>query len=210
MDYEYKYNELKQKVDEVIMPLLKRALAQISEEDDIIVEKEENYENQIAPNDSDLPTILRMAEPAERQQVIKKVKSLIIDGEWVGVKTHRRKDGGGGRPFVCIATRRSKQHQSQGIRKNKLSLDKRTGRYVLPSPTVTFVVAHALLVDAGFYPTETRNIASHLCHKSDCVNTDHLIWESSSDNNRRERKCRRIGSCSCGLHPPCLINVHTK
>jgi len=58
---------------------------------------------------------------------------------------------------------------------------------------------------------------SHLCAKGDCINPEHLVWESAADNQSRgNHSCRRIcthAGCSTGYnicrcngihHPPCI------
>jgi hypothetical protein len=183
----------------------KREKAEVEDEEDD--SEEGRFVDQIAPVSSDLPAIMTMATPIERQVIIAEVKARIVDGLWTGTIIKKRKDGSGGRPFFARATTRSKEEQRSGKRKQKLYPNKQ-GRLYMASPTVTFTPSHCVLIDAGYYPTEERNVASHICHKSECLLAEHLEWSSSSDNNRRERKCRKTGECRCGLATKCIFGAH--
>lgn len=48
---------------------------------------------------------------------------------------------------------------------------------------------------------------SHLCHHNNCINTDHMVFESKTDNNRRNM-CRGREECRCGREPPCLVGAY--
>jgi Zinc-binding loop region of homing endonuclease len=46
---------------------------------------------------------------------------------------------------------------------------------------------------------------SHLCHKPNCFNPDHLAVEHHRDNMLR-RQCALAGRCVCGLPTKCLLD----
>lgn len=187
------------------MPLLKSAMNNVPEDSDDV----EDYSTKLAPEESDLPAILRMADPSERTEIIRRVKEKIKNGVWTGSRLKKRKDGTGGRPTVMVATKKAKQQRDDGKRKTKKRLNNNNDGILYKScPTVSFQASHCILLDGGYYPTEKRNVASHLCHKNDCVLIEHLVWSNSDDNNRRERKCRMTGQCNCGLNPRCIFGAH--
>lgn len=164
-------------------------------------EREFQFQEVIAPEDADLPIIMRMCTPEERAELAVLVSQKIVDGAWTGNVTGR---GGSKRPSLQYETALSRRHASEGKRKVTY-VDKRTGKSYTGKANCTFIVTHVVLVAAGKFPTEKQNHASHLCHDNICVNVDHLVWEASSDNNRRERLCRKEKKCICGLKPPCIF-----
>lgn len=182
----------------MLLPLLKAALKFVPEDD------EENFADHRAPRDSDLPIIMTLCEPDERDAIIKVVKDQIVDGEWTGPLTGRK---GSKRPTVRFVPRAGYEDQRQGRRKSTY-LDKRNGKEYSTKPVSTFIAAHAILIDAGKYPSEQKNTASHLCHESLCLESSHLVWESHDANQKRERKCHQKGECHCGQQPSCLFDVH--
>lgn len=186
-DWEQEYKKLKHQHDTVLMPLLLSALKYVPEEED-----EPDYVHSIAPVNADLPVVMTMATPAEREQLIAKAKSKIINGEWTGQAIKLR--DGKKIPVTAMITERQRIMIATNRRKQ--------------GNAVNFRVVHLMLIADGKYPTEERNVCSHLCHKNDCVNASHLCWSSSNDNNRRERKCRKVGHCNCGLYPPCMFDTH--
>lgn len=48
---------------------------------------------------------------------------------------------------------------------------------------------------------------SHRCHRKDCVNPVHLVYEPQWKNLKRNY-CGEQGSCDCGVRPPCLATYH--
>lgn len=195
MDWEAKYNELKRERDEVIVPLLQKALKYVpADEESDSGEGDPLYKLSIAPEDLDLPVIMTMCTPAERQVLIRKVQAKIIDNEWRGAYN------------VLNAHQVYKKVAKIPLKTAKSTADFLAGkRKVAP---VEFKVVHVQLLSKGEYPTETRNVCNHICHKGDCIIADHLVWSSSDDNNRRERKCRKQRVCNCGLQPRCDFTLH--
>lgn len=200
-NWEQKYKTLKREREEVLLPLLRQALGYVPAEDS---DEDPHFINEIAPSDSDLPIIMRLCDPEERQQVIELVKSKIIDGKWTGNVTGRK---GSKRPTVPFVTKQGYVEQAEGKRK-AMCLDKRQNKAYKTRPVSTFIAAHAVLLADGRYPTEQKNTASHLCHNNLCVEASHLVWESHDHNQRRERKCHKTGVCSCNLTPGCMLDVH--
>lgn len=45
---------------------------------------------------------------------------------------------------------------------------------------------------------------SHLCHSHGCMNASHMVVESASDNEKRN-KCAAGGRCVCGQVPVCIL-----
>ena len=213
MNWEARYRELDRKVTTVIMPLLTRALAYVPEPGEKSKNAEETqYVDEIAPRDSNLPVIMTMCTPAERKEAIRLVNQRIDEqGRWIhGRKKERR-------PAITMITQRSREEQEAGNRSNKKhkrqvwSATKREfveKAYKLTS-SVTLMVTHVKLIEQGEYPTEARNVASHLCHERTCITHGHFVWSSQDDNWRRERLCNLQGkTCKCGLTPPCNFTLH--
>lgn len=48
---------------------------------------------------------------------------------------------------------------------------------------------------------------SHRCHRKDCINPAHLVYEPQWKNLKRNY-CGERGSCDCGVQPPCLATYH--
>ena len=48
---------------------------------------------------------------------------------------------------------------------------------------------------------------SHRCHRKDCINPAHLVYEPQWKNLKRNY-CGEHGSCDCGMHPPCVATYH--
>lgn len=189
MDYEKEYKELKRKVDQVYVPLINAAMHLLEDDPDDFCEK---YKDRIAPDHLDLPSIMTACEPDEREVLIKRCRARVEDGMWKGTTQRHRKGRHGGRAQFGMQTRYFKNRKQQGRATTTTSM---------------FPPAHAFLVDSGRYPTERKNVASHLCHTPLCMNPDHLEWSSAGDNLRREM-CRREGRCICRLDPPCIFGVH--
>lgn len=169
--------------------------------------EEGEYINEIAPLTRDLPVIMTMCTPKERQKVILAVQKRIgKNGEWTGFKC--KGYGKQWRATYDMHTQRSNEQ----ARANKRAIKRRhtLGKRANPRGMVRFIATHALLLASGSYPTEERNVASHLCHLPSCVMTDHLIWENAGHNARRERLCVKYGECICRLTPKCLLNIHAK
>src|SRR5690554_1751740 len=51
------------------------------------------------------------------------------------------------------------------------------------------------------WPTEAQT--SHLCHRKQCVNPNHLVYEPQWKNLKRNY-CGEGGKCDCGVEPTCL------
>lgn len=164
-------------------------------------DREVEFADRIAPANSDLPIIMKMCTPEEREALWKLAQSKIVDEKWRGNRTGHKNSK---RPSLQMATALSEQHALEGKRKVNF-VDKRDGKTYKQKALCTFLATHAVLVGGGRFPTEKKNHASHLCHEMDCVKFDHLVWENSADNNRRERLCRKDRVCVCGLRPSCLF-----
>lgn len=207
IDWKARYEELRNRVDTVITPLLVHALRYVPEEDvpenfSTKREREEHpYENEIAPWDSAYPLILRIATPAEREKMYQSCLKKIVNGKWVGGMYG---SAGHKRPTVGCATLRAREQQDTGLRPKHVRSNRKTS---IQMPTINFPATHVLLVANGFYPREGE-VGSHLCHQSTCVQIDHVIWESSDRNNRRENLCNKKKECRCGLQPPCDFTLH--
>lgn len=216
VDWKQAYMELKREREQVLMPLLRSALKFVPEDEGEDVESSassssDTYEDKIAPRDADLPAIMTMCSPEERKKLAVKVRAKILDGKWTGLFTGRKdKQGEWMRPTITMATERSKEEQEAGLRKKTRNFKDPNGKtgQRKSSPRVTFFAYHVVLVDAGYYPTEKKNICSHICHWSRCVDLNHILWSSSDENSRRERLCRRAKQCRCGLKPACDFALH--
>jgi hypothetical protein len=132
----------------------------------------------------DLPAIITKLNDEDRKKCFNNIKRKIWENRWIGGLEKIRKDGSGGRPVY--------RYSNRAVTKTMVRVNP----------------AHVVLVKQGLLPTEDRNVASHLCHDPICLDPNHLEWSPSSDNNRRERKCRLVGSCNCGLPQKCLFNKH--
>lgn len=169
-------------------------------------EQDPLYKNSIAPKDADLPVIMTMCNPAERRQLMKKVRARIgPDGSWRGGYTGKPNAR---RPAVQIVTERALEEQQNGTRLQKKRKNKNSEVWVKPrtQPYVT----HVVLIDAGFYPDERSgaNVASHLCHNNQCIIASHLEWSTATDNAKRERMCRPYRICKCELPRKCDFTLH--
>ena len=207
IDWRARYFELQNKVDTVITPLLVRALRYVPE-DDVLNnfsskrEREEHpYANDIAPWESSYPLIMRIATPAEREKLYQSCLKKIRDGVWTGGSYG---SVGHKRPTVGCATLRAREQQDAGLRPRHVRSNRKTS---IQMPTINFPVTHCVLVGNGFYPKEGE-VGSHLCHLSECVQLEHLVWESSDRNNRRENLCNKKKECRCGLEPACDFTLH--
>jgi len=199
MDYEREYKELKRKVDQVYIPLINKAMHLLEDEPGEFCE---NYKNSIAPIEANLPTIMTMATPTERKELIAEARRKFIShDEWTGPITAQ------GRPIFSRPTQRALEQQLEGKRSAKKVLNKKFNIEYSHKARVGFLAYHLVLIEDNRYPTETKNCASHLCHTPTCVKADHLEWSSADDNNRR-RKCAEAGRCVCRLDQPCIFGVH--
>lgn len=144
----------------------------------------------IAPVTKDLPNIIRYCTPSERQAIFLRARAKVQAGKWTGSKLN------GKRPILWVKTERSKEEHAQGLRSSTPSRGFHNG--------ICIVASHAFLCMNGWYPTEQKNVASHLCHNRLCVDIEHLEWSSASDNQKREF-CRRNKQCTCGLARPCIF-----
>lgn len=54
------------------------------------------------------------------------------------------------------------------------------------------------------WPVECQ--VSHLCHRTKCINPEHMVYEPQWCNLKRNY-CGENGTCDCGRTPPC-INVY--
>lgn len=57
------------------------------------------------------------------------------------------------------------------------------------------------------WPTETQ--VSHLCHRKECVNPGHLVYEPQWKNLKRNY-CGERGACDCGMTPRCLATYRNE
>lgn len=55
------------------------------------------------------------------------------------------------------------------------------------------------------WPTQMQ--VSHRCHRKDCINPAHLVYEPQWKNLKRNY-CGEHGSCDCGMQPPCVATYH--
>lgn len=131
-----------------------------------------------------------MCEPDERLVVEERVFKKIVAGKWIGARNMKN------RPQIRFASRRTAEQVQAGLRAKP-----RKGQ----AGNVSILAYHAVLLKMGKYPTLKRNVCSHLCHNSLCVDPAHLVWSDSNDNDRREKLCRKDGICRCGLVPPCTF-----
>jgi hypothetical protein len=91
----------------------------------------------------------------------------------------------------------------------KASISKnRQGRY--PGTTLRvkgkatwFTCSHAILVAAKKMP-KYGDEASHICHKSTCLDIMHLVWENAK-RNRLRNICKQNHVCTCKLQPSCIF-----
>lgn len=209
VDWKAAYDKLKHHHDKIVMPLLLKALSFVPEDSDHETEKraqseDHPFRDRIAPWDSGYPLILRAADPEERERLIESVKKKIdANGNWIGAQSG---SAGHKRPQVGMATKRAKEQQKAGDRPEHIRKSRKTSIY---QPTVPFPATHVVLLQHGHFPRE-GDVGSHLCHTPSCVNIDHLVWESSADNNRRENLCNKRGVCRCGLQPSCNFTQHKK
>ncbi len=141
--------------------------------------------NEIAPLDANLPCIMTHYSPTERDLALTRF-------------AHKKKHGTGfyavgkqARPGLSMRSERyNQQYELKGRKKN----------------AGTILAAHLALLAIGSYPSEQRSVCSHLCHNNMCLKDDHLEWSTHDDNMRRERLCRREKVCLCQLDPPCRFD----
>jgi hypothetical protein len=55
------------------------------------------------------------------------------------------------------------------------------------------------------WPTTTQ--VSHLCHRKQCINPNHMVYEPQWKNLKRNY-CGDTGKCDCGVEPKCLATYH--
>lgn len=207
VDWESKYKKLKQKVDVVVAQLLYES--QTAPEDDgdssvtAPVACEDDYHDRIAPTTLNLPVIMTHCTPAERAKLFEKATRYIsADGKWNG--SDKKKNGRGRMRFLS-------EYARQLTLEGKRAPAKIKGTDRTRPLGITIYATNIILVGNGFYPTEERNVASHICNSHACLDVSHLRWESPNDNTRRERMCGKMGTgteCRCGLDPPCNFALH--
>lgn len=56
------------------------------------------------------------------------------------------------------------------------------------------------------WPTEAHT--SHLCHRKQCVNPNHIAYEPQWKNLKRNY-CGESGKCDCGVKPKCLASYRS-
>jgi len=208
VNWQQAYEELQRKVQFVMEPLLKRALAHVEEDPRSVQE----FRDTIAPKGMDLPPIMTMFTPREREKLFEKLDKKTANGKWTASVNKQ------GRPCFSMVTARARLEQVAGkratttkVRTKSSKVSGRQWKYLQKSnPQVTVFTTHAVLVRAGQFPTEVRNFASHICHRNDCIDLRHLLWEDANTNLRRERMCRKVedGECHCGAEPPCDFSLH--
>lgn len=86
---------------------------------------------------------------------------------------------------------------SSNIRGHKLSGHRRSNSFFLHR-----VINSSASVNQYGWPTTEQ--VSHLCHRENCVNPQHLLVEPQWCNLRRNY-CGLAGACSCGMQPACLL-----
>lgn len=57
------------------------------------------------------------------------------------------------------------------------------------------------------WPTSCQ--VSHRCHRKECINPHHLVYEPQWKNLKRNY-CGESGSCDCGVTPRCLATYHNE
>jgi hypothetical protein len=57
------------------------------------------------------------------------------------------------------------------------------------------------------WPTEAQ--VSHLCHRKECINPSHLVYEPQWRNLKRNY-CGEKGECDCGVQPRCVATYHNE
>ena len=84
-------------------------------------------------------------------------------------------------------------------------------RVVLPGGKVRTFGAHrcAYIIKSGNLAIPTKQgkhklHVSHLCHKKLCINTDHLVLETQSENASRNR-CAWLKHCTNSHSPRCIF-----
>lgn len=147
------------------------------------------YAYSIAPVTKDLPVLITMCTPAERQLIFERVRNKIKDGKWQSAENVKSARG-----YISFVSQRVIEQTERGERRKQR--DGKRGILIL--------AYHAVLCMNGYYPTERKNVASHLCHNPRCVNIEHLEWSTAYDNRKREM-CRRDKRCSCKLPKECIF-----
>lgn len=56
------------------------------------------------------------------------------------------------------------------------------------------------------WPVDTQ--VSHLCHRKNCINPSHLVYEPQWKNLKRNY-CGENGKCDCGVMPKCIVTYHS-
>jgi len=57
------------------------------------------------------------------------------------------------------------------------------------------------------WPTSVQ--VSHLCHRKECINPNHLVYEPQWKNLKRNY-CGERGECDCGVQPKCVATYHNE
>lgn len=198
-ELESRVAQLQHERDVVLLPLLRSALKFVPDDNLDVRGVDHPHANSIADTNTLYPSIMTHYTPEERELLIMRAKEkLDVNGKWTGARSGK---GAFQRPMMAAATKRSREEQNAGLRPKTY----RNGRKKsFNQPLVPVMAAHIFLVSKGKYPLEGDQ-GSHLCHNRDCVNPDHLQWESYLDNKRREKFCNGKDICSCGLVPPCIF-----
>lgn len=199
-DWEAKYWDL------LSMYALEKATNSKKRGAEVLVDQtdENDYSESIAPPETGLPQIMTMCTPSERAILFERAKTKIVNGVWTAKYKKR--------PSLGMTTKKCKSDSMAGTRKMVIGNANRKKNSGLRPLGVCIPASHIILVGNGFFPRIGRDDASHICHKATCIEIEHLVWESSDDNKRRERLCNKpnIQKCNCGLNPPCNFEAHKK
>lgn len=168
-------------------------------------EKKEDWSDHVAPIDSDLPLLLTLCTPIERETLFARARQKIVGGKWTGTMLGGGSKGSQKRPALAFEPSSIKEKEASGELARKEIPDKRRpGKFQRQVRNSTFPLPHILLIGNKIFPSP-GDVASHLCHNIHCCDVTHFAWESHTKNIRRE-KCRKKKECTCGFQTKCRFD----
>lgn len=182
---------------------LKRKIEELEKQGD----GAEDWSDRMAPKDSGFPVLLTLCTPRERKILLHKARQKIVGGKWCGSIQGSRKTERG-RPAVKYEPQMMKDEERRGERPEKKILPKGEKWERRVRWNHTFYLTHILLVGAGKYP-KPFDVASHLCHNNRCCDVEHFLWETQTENIKRE-VCRKAKECVCGQRNSCRFDCKIK
>lgn len=196
------YDELKEKYDDLCCLVAEEQVAKKKKKQQEEEKKcGELWVHSTAPEDCGWPKILSLCSPKEREMLFQKARQNIVDGKWKG---GRHGNNFNARPGILFEAQLIREREERGeLPRREYQRKNRPGK-TRQARKQTYYLTHILLIANGNYPKQW-DVASHLCHNTQCCDVAHMTWESQTTNIKREI-CRRKRSCECGEQKKCVFD----